>query len=328
MIRMTVQALGLMLLLLMPTAHAIGYEMEGLLDRDDVDRRSTTTQIATRPPNLPDTATAAMELTDTWNCNKPESVVELREVQLCWVAGEAELSTHPLQAVVTDTLIRYRILIERGLELQADRFTSRVAEILNSPAGWGRNKLRFVRVSNDYKFTLLLATPPSVDRLCRPLRTGGWLSCAIHGRAIINADRWQGGAETWGDDISGYHSYLINHEVGHVLGMHHINCPTPGAPAPIMLPQTRLLQGCTANGATTTLDLMRFQRLMPGLMRRLAGSGSLKTYQGKRRRVHRSRRYRRARYRRASHRRASHRRANYKRSGYRRSGYRRTRRQR
>jgi hypothetical protein len=350
MFRKSVLTFGLMLLLLMPPPHAIGYEMEGLLDLGDIARRGTTTDIATEGSGLSVDATAARELPDPWDCTKPEGVVQLHDVALCRVMGEAAPAARNIRLTsatgaatgavngavngaarvigalaatetseatgATRTVIRYRILIEQGLEHLADLFVPRVGQILNGPGGWAGNKLSFVRVSDDFKFTVLLARPKSVDRLCRPLRTGGWLSCAIRGRAVINADRWQGGAKTWGGNIAGYHSYLINHEVGHVLGLGHINCPQAGAPAPIMLPQTRFLKGCMANGAATPQDLAKFERLIPRLKQRLAGTGNLMTYQSRKRRFRRSRRSRRA----------SYRRANYKRSGYRRSRNRRRRR--
>ena len=108
--------------------------------------------------------------------------------------------------------------------------------------------VRFVRVAHGEDITILLARPRSVDRLCVPFKTGGWLSCAMMRRANLNFDRWKKGAKTWGDDILGYRSYLINHEVGHLLGLKHFPCEAPGDPAPVMLPQTKFLKGCKANG--------------------------------------------------------------------------------
>jgi hypothetical protein len=42
---------------------------------------------------------------------------------------------------------------------------------------------------------------------------------------------------------------LVNHEVGHLLGMHHpdVHCPTPGQPAAVMAQQSTELDGCLPN---------------------------------------------------------------------------------
>lgn len=201
---------------------------------------------------------------DKWNCAKRAGEVRLRRVTLCWVLPETATDA-PARA---PGVLRYRILVEKGLEPLTPGFAARVNEILGLDTGWARNGIRFAHVAGKHDFTVLLAKPKSVDRLCRPLRTRSWLSCAIYRGAVINAKRWQQGAETWGGDIKGYHHYLVNHEVGHVLGLRHLRCPEEGARAPIMLQQTMFLKGCMANGEATPDDLSQLKRIMPMMRRR------------------------------------------------------------
>ena len=44
--------------------------------------------------------------------------------------------------------------------------------------------------------------------------------------------------------VARYRAYVVNHEVGHVLGLDHAHCSGAGAPAPIMQQQTRGTGAC------------------------------------------------------------------------------------
>lgn len=206
------------------------------------------------------------ELPAFWDCGRRDGVERIRRLHFCRVMG-GHVAAKPRTRHAGARVIRYRLLVEKGLEKDADGFVESVERVLNAPTGWTKIGVRFVRVHERYDLTVLLASPHAVDRLCRPLQTNGWLSCAINGRAIINLKRWRDGANTWRADLRGYHHYLINHEVGHVLGLRHARCPGPGEPAPIMLPQTKFLNGCTANGEATKYDLAMLNRVLPRFTR-------------------------------------------------------------
>ena len=98
-------------------------------------------------------------------------------------------------------------------------------------------------------FTITVASPERVDSLCWPLRTVSRYSCARNGWIAFNRDRWLGATEDWPSDLETYRRYLVNHEVGHyVAGPSHPGCPEPGSLAPVMMQQTKGLNGCQANG--------------------------------------------------------------------------------
>jgi hypothetical protein len=147
-------------------------------------------------------------------------------------------------------LTTFAVEVEEGLPGEAEDFAAAVEEILGDPRSWGNDGERAIqRVDgDDADIRVLLAAPDTVDRLCAPLRTNGFVSCANGNRAIINQNRWVSGVEHFGDDLETYRIYLINHEVGHTLGHGHVACPGEGEVAPVMQQQTLGLQGCEANG--------------------------------------------------------------------------------
>jgi hypothetical protein len=62
----------------------------------------------------------------------------------------------------------------------------------------------------------------------------------------INADRWRTATPQWPADLVTYRQMLVNHEVGHLLGLKHRRCPGAG-PAPVMEQQSTNLGGCRPN---------------------------------------------------------------------------------
>lgn len=147
-------------------------------------------------------------------------------------------------------LTTFAVEVEKGLPGRTVDFADAVEEILGDDRSWGNDGDRSLqRVDgDDADIRVLLAAPDTVDRLCAPLNTNGYVSCANGNRAIINQNRWVSGVEDFGDDLETYRIYLINHEVGHTLGHGHVDCPGEGELAPVMQQQTLGLQGCEANG--------------------------------------------------------------------------------
>ncbi|MEO1608959.1 MAG: DUF3152 domain-containing protein [Pseudomonadota bacterium] len=203
-------------------------------------------------------------------CDGDTDFIRLQGLPLCELdfRDDDEVEHEP-------SIIKYRVLVEKGLDQHATAFAQNVSDVLGSSTGWEQAGLSFARVREGHDITIIMAQPRAVDRLCRPLNTEGKLSCAINGRVVINAERWLGGAQTWGDNVVGYRSYLINHEVGHLLGMSHAKCPGEGQPAPVMQQQTLDLGACVANGAVTQVDLELLQPYRSILRQRLASADTV-----------------------------------------------------
>lgn len=141
-------------------------------------------------------------------------------------------------------VVTYRVLVQRKYAALADDFADHVDEVLADPDGWAAAGYTFAATDGEADLTIVLAAPKTVDRMCAPLLTGGSFSCGRHGRAVINATRFRHGAATYRKQLAAYRTYVVNHEVGHLLGFDHRSCPGRGAAAPVMLQQTKSLAGC------------------------------------------------------------------------------------
>ncbi|WP_370185759.1 DUF3152 domain-containing protein [Aeromicrobium sp.] len=141
----------------------------------------------------------------------------------------------------------YTVEVEKGLLQDRATFARDVARVLGHERGWRTDGWSFTQVARNPDVRVMLASPDTVDRLCAPLLTRGEVSCRSGDRVVLNVKRWVRGVTYYGDDLTGYRTYLVNHEVGHALGKYHVGCPAPGAKAPVMLQQSKGLQGCVKN---------------------------------------------------------------------------------
>lgn len=146
------------------------------------------------------------------------------------------------------TPLRYKLEVEQGLPLDGAAIATQVHSILTDKRGWQPIEgVAFARTAGAADFELIIASPDLTDRLCLPLDTVGQLSCRNGDKVILNARRWATAVPWYAGRMDDYRAYLVNHEVGHRLGHGHKTCPSPGAPAPVMLQQSKSLYGCKAN---------------------------------------------------------------------------------
>nr|WP_229870120.1 DUF3152 domain-containing protein [Streptomyces phaeofaciens] len=142
----------------------------------------------------------------------------------------------------------YRVDVERGLGLDGALFAQAVQKTLNDDRSWAHDGARtFERIhSGEPDFVITLASPGTTADWCAKSgldTTEDNVSCdsAATERVMINAYRWAQGSTTYGDAIHAYRQMLINHEVGHRLGHHHVTCDKDGDLAPVMQQQTKFL---------------------------------------------------------------------------------------
>ncbi|MET0695367.1 MAG: DUF3152 domain-containing protein [Propionibacteriaceae bacterium] len=147
-------------------------------------------------------------------------------------------------------LIRFDVAVEKDLDIDPEQAALLIAAALDDKRSWrglGVGRFTLVPAGTAADVHAYIATPGTTDRLCRPYRTLGRVSCQNGNRVVFNAKRWVKGSPTYGDDIRAYRLYLVNHEFGHALGRRHVTCPRRGRLAPVMVQQTKGLGGCRPN---------------------------------------------------------------------------------
>jgi hypothetical protein len=198
----------------------------------------------------------------------PELILEPNTIELGTSCLDERRPTRPTGelAVVGGTsevagtagdLVTYAVEVEVGLPVDPDCFARVVELTLGDDRSWvGSGRWSMQRVdTDDASIRVTLASPDTVDAYCLPLRTGGIFSCWDGSRAMINLWRWETGATDFGEDLTEYRSYVINHEVGHGLGFGHVGCPAAGEPAPVMMQQSKTTGACSPNGWPTEREM-------------------------------------------------------------------------
>ena len=165
--------------------------------------------------------------------------------------GGGHLVTVPgdVPAPGSGRVVRVRVEVESGLNVDGPAFARFVLATLNDPRSWGHGGVLTFARTDDGTATIrvVLASPDTSAALCRPLITFGRLSCGNGNTAVLTLYRWVRAIPGYGNDTTGYRRYVVNHEVGHTLGHGHVTCPGPGSLAPVMMQQTKGLNGCRPN---------------------------------------------------------------------------------
>ena len=170
-------------------------------------------------------------------------VEEIQELENQWI-NIIEANTY------SEEKINFSLSLESNLPIDINCLSNFITSILNDQRGWKTVVDKEFQLVNYYDadFHIFLANPATVDEMCFPLQTNGIYSCRNGNQIIYNYFRWLSGAKDFGLDIATYRLYLINHEVGHMLGWGHTNCPSQNALAPLMMQQSKSTDGCIPNG--------------------------------------------------------------------------------
>lgn len=161
------------------------------------------------------------------------------------LSGKLVVASGSRPAPAEGKVWRVQVAVEMGLPVDPQVFAEAVLTTLNDPRGWNAADGSTFEWTDsaDYDARVVLASPGTTDELCSPLDTASSLSCGIEETAVLNFKRWATGSDAW-ESIVRYRQYLVNHEVGHVIGHRHDLCAGEGRHATVMVQQTTTTSGC------------------------------------------------------------------------------------
>ncbi len=157
-------------------------------------------------------------------------------------------ATSRVKKLTTVRLVTYRVETRGRIVVDMKKFKKRAQEIYNDRRGWSRAYVHFKRVRSGGAFSLVLSQASYVPSFA-PICSAYW-SCRAGRYVVINQNRWRWGTPYFkkaGGSLSEYRAMVVNHETGHWFGLGHASCGKAGARAPVMMQQSKGLNGCKPN---------------------------------------------------------------------------------
>lgn len=148
--------------------------------------------------------------------------------------------------------LKYSIQFHRNLKISQKTCIQKIRSVLNDTRGWKKLGYCF-----EYQKHYQKSDSPPVDFVIH-FTSSQWIAkfCNLPGLSCtdlrtndiyINIDNWRRGSANSHLSLDNYRTYLINHEVGHVLGRGHTRCSSPFSKVPVMMQQTLGIGMCLPN---------------------------------------------------------------------------------
>jgi len=141
----------------------------------------------------------------------------------------------------------YSIEFDENIVINRNLVIKKINEVLDDKRGWERlgYRFRYVIRKSDAEFKIKIVNEEKIVKICK----FSGLSCADMTRKIIyiNVKRWRRGSKGSKLTLDNYRTYLINHEMGHLLGRGHNKCGKGDTKVPVMVQQTLGIGDCKPN---------------------------------------------------------------------------------
>lgn len=142
-------------------------------------------------------------------------------------------------------LLRWCFFVHPDVRVQRPRVLKKIDETLKSTQGWTQKGYMFQNVDDVHHCDFVICMVPNdyIVKKCRLHK----MSCADTDKNIvyINEARWKRGSSASRLSLDDYRTYIVMHEVGHIIGRGHHTC-TKGR-APVMMQQTLGIGDCRPN---------------------------------------------------------------------------------
>jgi hypothetical protein len=175
-----------------------------------------------------------------------------------WVESVSDPRGRVQHRVDVRRTVTYSVQTRGRITADLGAFRRLAQETYDDPRGWRGAGVQFRRVPRGGSFTLVLAEAARVPDFS-PVCSAEW-SCRVGRYVIINQTRWQHASPAWNaarGSLRDYRHMVVNHETGHWLGFGHAGCSGRGNPAPVMMQQSKGLDGCRFNPFPTLAELGR-----------------------------------------------------------------------
>lgn len=150
--------------------------------------------------------------------------------------------------------LTYTIKFNKNLQINKNQAIKKIKSVLEDTRGWKSLGYNFIYIDINNKnnnnkhptdFVIYFTSSQYVKKICNDSR----LSCANmeNFEIYFNIDRWRYGSKLSKLKIDDYRTYVINHEVGHIIGRDHDKCKGRNFKVPVMVQQTLGIGNCKPN---------------------------------------------------------------------------------